>query len=118
MPRFPIPFLTALALISPVFTSLTPPPNFSPAPSPAPALRQEGTILRPIHPTDLEASFGIERRAGLNDMNGLKPENQSHFVWGASGGKFGAQLVWLECFSHFLFFVSVVRVSSGKMIDN
>ena len=91
MPRFPLPFLTALALFSPVFTSWTP------APSPTPALHQTGTLLRPIHPADLEASFGIGRRTIMNDINGIKPVDQSQFVWGASGGESNAQLVWLQC---------------------
>ena len=95
MLRYPVPILTALALISPVFTSLTP------APSPTPALIQKGTMLRPIHPADLEASFGIGRRTILNDMNGMKPVNQSQYVWGASIGEFDDHLFWLQYLSHF-----------------
>ncbi|KAL9134514.1 MAG: hypothetical protein Q9175_004305 [Cornicularia normoerica] len=74
MRRFPITSLSVFALISPVFTSMTAPPQAS---SP-----QQGTTLKPINIADYEASMGLQRR-GSHHLSGLDPQNLTHLVYGS-----------------------------------
>ena len=69
---------SVLALIQPVFTSLSPPPQ--PYPS------QQDTTLRPLNIVDYEDSMGLQRR-DLNGFSGMVPQNYTHLVYGRPEGK-------------------------------
>ena len=77
MHRSSIAKLSLLALISPVFSTLTTPLQTAPS--------QQGTMLHPIKPADYETSMVIQRRAS-NDLSTMDPRNQTHLIYGNTKG--------------------------------
>ena len=75
---FSVATLSLVALIAPVFASLTTPMQTAPS--------YQGTTLRPIKPAEYEASMGIRRR-GSKDLSSMDPRNHTHLIYGNTKGR-------------------------------